>query len=230
MKPRFSKNLTRRAVFQLSAAALFDWEPERPARAATSPRLYVQPLGRELAEDDVALVQRALRIMTGMQTHLLPRVELPAVAFYPPRHRYRAERLLDYLDTRLPHDDGTRGMRILGLTGVDISTSKGPYPDWGVVGLGRMGGASCVISAFRCRMKANDPTQVRERLAKAAVHETGHTLGLEHCPTRGCLMEDAGGRVATFDRELDFCGHCRDLLSAAGRPLPPSPELPWSRR
>jgi archaemetzincin len=194
--------------------------------AAVGPgRLYLQPLGGQLPGEDVELVRAALGAMIGMETRLLPRAELPPAAFYPPRRRYRAERLLDFLDGRLPPD----GTRILGLTGVDISTTKGRFADWGLLGLGRIGGASSVISAFRCRMNSTGAVNARQRLAKVAVHEAGHTLGLEHCPTRGCLMEDAEGRVATCDREYDFCDRCRGLLTAAGRPLPPSPKIPWPR-
>jgi archaemetzincin len=186
---------------------------------------YLQPLGGELPAGDVELVRRALTEIIGMETRLLPRAELPAAAFYPPRRRYRAEKLLDFLDGRLPPD----GTRILGLTGVDISTTKGRFTDWGLLGLGRIGGASSVISEFRCRMRSPGAANTRERLAKVAVHEAGHTLGLEHCPTRGCLMEDAEGQVATCDREYDFCPRCRGLLAAAGRPLPASPRIPWPR-
>jgi len=187
--------------------------------------LYLQPLGGELPAEDVELVRQALTELIGMETRLLPRADLPARAFYPPRRRYRAEKLLDFLDGRLPSD----GTRILGLTGVDISTTKGRFVDWGLLGLGRIGGASSVISEFRCRMRSPGPANARQRLAKVAVHEAGHTLGLEHCPTHGCLMEDAEGEVATCDREYDFCQRCRRLLAAAGRPLPPSPKLPWPR-
>jgi archaemetzincin len=187
--------------------------------------LYIQPLGRELPAEDVALVKTALEAMIGLETKLLSREDLPAAAFYPLRRRYRAEKVLDHLDARLPPD----GARILGLTGVDISTTKGRVTDWGVLGLGRIDGASSVISEFRCRMKSRGAAHARERLAKVAVHEAGHTLGLQHCPTRGCLMEDAEGRVATCDREYDFCARCRGLLAAAGRPLPPSPKIPWPR-
>jgi archaemetzincin len=175
--------------------------------------------------EDIDLVRRALTAILGLETRVLRGAELPAAAFYPARRRYRADKLLDFLDGRLP----AGGARILGLTGADISTTKGPYADWGVLGLGRIGGASSVISEFRCRMKSRGPGHARERLAKVAVHEAGHTLGLEHCPTRGCLMEDAAGKVATCDREYDFCDRCRRLAATAGWPLPASPKIPWSR-
>ena len=201
--------------------------PVRRAAAAAPARrlLYLQPLGVELPAEDVALVREALTGIIGSETRLLPRAQLPPAAYYPPRRRYRAEKLLDFLDARLPPD----GARILGLTGVDISTTKGAVFDWGLLGLGRLDGASSVISEFRCRMRARGLVHARERLGKVAVHEAGHTLGLPHCPTRGCLMEDAEGRVATCDREYDFCARCRGLLAAAGRPLPPSPRIPWPR-
>lgn len=197
----------------------------RGGRAASSAPLYLQPLGSALPRADTDLVETALRQLLGADVRRLDAVAMPAAAYYPPRRRYRAERLLDYLNTRLPAGGG----RILGLTGVDISTTKDPYPDWGVLGLGELPGTATVISAFRCRKKARSAQHARERLAKVAVHEIGHTLGLDHCPTVGCLMEDAGGKVATCDREYDFCARCRSLLAQAGRALPAQPAIPWPR-
>jgi archaemetzincin len=219
---------TRRTLLNLGLAMLGTAAAgSRAARAAGGRRvLYLQPLGADLPAADVALVKTALEGIVGIEVGLLAREPLPAAAFYRPRRRYRADGLLDFLDRRLPPD----GVRILGLTGADISTTKGSVFDWGVLGLGRIDGASCVISEFRCRMKSNGPAHARERLAKVAVHEIGHTLGLPHCPTRGCLMEDAEGQVATCDREYDFCElRCRPRLAAAGRALPRSPTIPWPR-
>ena len=186
--------------------------------------LYIQPLGDELPQVDVELVRRALVTFTGLTVKLLPKVALPDRAFYKPRQRYRAEKLLDLLEQKLPKD----GYRILGLTGVDISTTKDKVYDWGIVGLATIDGTACVISSFRCKMTARDARHTRERLAKAAVHEIGHTLGLDHCPVRTCLMEDARGLVRTFDREKDLCPKCRARLKELGRALPDKPDIPWS--
>lgn len=186
--------------------------------------LYIQPMG-SCARPDRATerVVTALKELYAIDVRLLPCVELPERAYYPPRRRYRAERLLDFLRKRMPEG----GWRILGLTAVDISTTKDQYVDWGVMGLGELPGTASVISSFRCRKKIRDTLHGDERLAKVAVHEVGHTLGLDHCPHRGCLMEDAQGKVNTADRENDLCPSCRARLAAAGMKLPATPAPPW---
>lgn len=213
-------------VAALAALGLAPAVAQEPVALPTRNVIYLQPLGPELPEEDVALVRDALARFYGLPVRALPRVELPAAAWYAPRKRHRAEKILDFLDPRLPPD----GARILGLTGADISTTKGAVYDWGVLGLGEMPGRACVISAFRCHKTARDAQHARVRLAKVAVHEVGHTLGLPHCPTRGCLMEDAQGKVATCDREVDLCPRCRAALERTGHHIPPHPEIPWAGR
>ena len=192
-----------------------------PSRA-----LYVQPLGN--CPDQVrgvADVVTALRAFFPIEVRVLDCQALPRAAYYPPRKRYRAERLLAYLNQRMPKD----GWRILGLTAVDISTTKDNYPDWGVMGLGELPGTATVISSFRCRKKARNEAHAAIRLAKVAVHEIGHTLGLPHCPTHGCLMEDAMGKVITTDGELDFCPRCRALAKRNGFAITDEPAAAWLR-
>ncbi len=187
--------------------------------------IYVQPMGRSLPQRDVVAVKKALVAFTGLEVRLLKRVPMPKAAWYRPRRRWRAEKLLDFLAPRLPAD----GLRILGLAAADISTTKGAVHDWGVIGLATLDGRACVISRFRCRKRSRGAAHARIRLAKTAVHEIGHTLGLDHCPTRGCLMEDARGKVATTDGEYDYCPRCRKRLHDSGYRLPPKPKIPWPR-
>lgn len=231
MRP--GQSITRRALVRrafIGTAVLCADAFSSRGRAQEPPRfgrkpLYIQPLGAELPEEDVALVGLALREFFGLQVRLLPRVELPQSAYYAARKRYRADRLLDFLEPRLPAD----GERILGLTAADISTTKGKVYDWGVLGLGSIDGAAGVLSAYRCHKKSRGLEHARQRLGKVAVHETGHTLGLQHCTTPGCLMHDGEGSVLTSDTEYDLCSRCRTILARSGRAIPQAPHIPWPR-
>lgn len=187
--------------------------------------LCIQPLGSSLERSALQEVVTALREFYGLRVKLLSRKALPAFAWYPPRRRYRAEKLLRYLGQLRP----ANAFLIMGLTAVDISTTKGRYPDWGILGLATLDGSCCVISMYRCVLGSRSRVHARHRLAKCAVHEVGHNLGLEHCPTRGCLMEDARGTNKTLDREYLLCPRCRRLLTARGYGLPPNPRPPWPK-
>jgi archaemetzincin len=187
--------------------------------------LHIQPLGAEIPNEDMALVEQALVGFYNVQIRVLPRVNLPEHAYYEPRRRYRAEKILPFLLEKLPNAND----RILGLTGVDISTDKGSIKDWGILGLASLGGKECIISSFRCHKLPRQGTSASILLAKVAVHEVGHTLGLDHCNTRGCLMEDAGGLARTCNREFDICPRCRSMLRACGYIIPDRSLIPWPR-
>jgi archaemetzincin len=207
-------------------------QPAPPADAATEPepqpalQVYIQPLGAELPDASVEFVRRSLLAFYDLEVLVLDRVELPAWALNRTKTRYRAEKLLELLDRRLPPG----GFRILGLTSADISTTKGKIADWGILGLATIDGHACVISTFRTRRRAKSEEHARIRLGKTAVHEIGHTLGLSHCPNQGCLMQDARGTVLTTDGEYDLCADCRAELVRRGHRLAPSDTpIPWPR-
>ncbi|HEY5956347.1 MAG TPA: hypothetical protein VIV60_07345 [Polyangiaceae bacterium] len=188
-------------------------------------RLVLLPLGTELPARDVEFVSRCLETFYNFRVDILDRSDLPKSAYYSPRQRYRADKLLDYLDRVAPAD----ATRILGLTGVDISTTRGSVYDWGVLGLASIDGRVGVLSKLRCSRGTKTVEEALYRFGKTAVHELGHTLGLQHCPRLGCLMEDAKGTVLTTDREYDLCPSCRARLESHGRAALLHPNIPWPK-
>jgi archaemetzincin len=154
-------------------------------------------------------VKAGIKKMYGNVTvKVLPEKKLPYYAFYKPRNRYRAEKILNYLDTLQG-----KHTKIIGLTTKDISTTKGDYPDWGIFGLGEINGKTCVVSTFRLKKKNSKRSLFLQRLVKVVNHELGHCFGFDHCPQKDCLMEDAKGTIKTVDSSDGyFCSKCKKML------------------
>ena len=131
---------------------------------------------------------------------------LPVSSFNKARNRYRADILIESL-ARFADKETV----VIGLTHHDISTTKAPYPDWGVMGLGYQPGSSCVVSTYRFKRKNLN------ELYKVALHELGHNSGLPHCEDDHCYMRDANGGYP-LDQLTGFCTSCRtDLLQRVWR-------------
>lgn len=166
------------------------------APALARPCVAIQPLGPVKASD-LARVKSGILALYAVDVEVLPEKPLPKVAYYKPRDRYKADKLLDVLAAETPE----RFTKVIGLTVRDISATKGEIDDWGIFGLGLLGDRPCVVSTFRLRAgKASDEV-FQARLVKVVNHELGHTFGLDHCPTVGCIMQDAAGKIATVDGE-----------------------------
>ena len=132
---------------------------------------------------------------------------LPQAAFYKPRNRYRASVLLKSIDSYKGFD------KIIGITSKDISTTKDNIYDWGITGLAKSPGRSCIISTYR--IKTPNKVLFNDRFIKVALHELGHTMGLPHCTfSSTCFMEAAEGTIKSVDRETRYlCSNCKKLIS-----------------
>jgi archaemetzincin len=175
------------------------------------PVIAIQPLGKfdiQLAEK----IREKIAAAYDVETVMLTGRELPAAAYYSARGRYRAEKLALFLD-----NIDTQHSKVLGLTELDISTTKPPYEDWGIFGLAYVGKRPCVISTYRLgrgRQARVGQDLFFHRLMKVIYHELGHTFGLDHCPHQGCIMEDCQGTIRIVDRMNGFCPECKKKLGA----------------
>ncbi|RYD30228.1 MAG: hypothetical protein EOP87_16970, partial [Verrucomicrobiaceae bacterium] len=154
-------------------------------------------------------VKEGIAALYAVTVEVLPEKPLPKVAYYKPRDRYKADRILVEISGQEP----ATAHRILALTTRDISTTTEKSEDWGIMGLGEVGGRTCVVSTFRLRKGKADETLFAARLVKVVNHELGHTFDLDHCAVAGCLMQDAKGKIATMDGESGRpCAACAAQL------------------
>ena len=170
--------------------------------------IAVQPLGAA-SQAEVLAVSKSLTGTYTAKVVTLPSKPFPHAALYTPRNRYRADTLLTWLAKE------PVGERVVGVSARDISTTNGKHADWGVFGLGQMPGTSCVVSSFRLGKRGSQ--LALERLGRVAIHEVGHTYGLDHCPASACIMSDAEGGIKSVDRGKAFCEKCRQSLGTALR-------------
>lgn len=150
---------------------------------------------------------------------ILPSQQLPKAAYTTVNtSRYRADSILDIIDRNTEMDQYDF---VLALTEKDISCTKNKEPkakylDWGIFGLGQRPGQVCVVSTFRLWSRnANEKTMI-DRFVKICCHEIGHNLGLPHCPTKGCIMQDANETIVTVDEEiLMLCDDCKNKIKSS---------------
>ncbi|WP_164017643.1 archaemetzincin [Pyxidicoccus trucidator] len=190
----------------------------RPARAEPPPApervVAILPFG-SVSQDILDRVAQALQERLHVQVRFEPQRELPKAAWYAPRRRWRAEKLLEAIDADPPKG----AWKVVAITEAEISTTKDDIPDWGIAGLGSLSGQSCVLSTRIYRKHSKTQAVLLRRMEDLAVHEFGHTLGFDHCETEGCVMSDAKGKaVSSADSSTGhYCARCLGLLSPEDR-------------
>lgn len=135
-------------------------------------------------------------------------IPFPDSAYYAPRNRYKADKLVKYLRQlqTSPSD------LVVGFSPKDISDRVHGYDDFGVMGWTRHSLHSSVVSTHRLA----DKSKLQSDFLKLVLHELGHADGLPHCKNSvSCYMRDANKQ--NHFPELDgFCDKCATHLSKRG--------------
>lgn len=138
----------------------------------------------------------------GIQARLYRHADRPYHAFDPRRGQHSSTAILKWIVGR-DHP----GHRTLAITDADLFIPVLTF----VYGEAQLGGRAAVVSTARLWIQSggrHDPTVVKDRIIKECVHELGHTFGLLHCDTPGCVMTRSVNLIEVDAKSMTLCGSC----------------------
>ena len=153
----------------------------------------------------VQVVAGHMEGLMGLPTKVAPPLPEPDYALIPSRRQYDVSKILKAFTQDVP----ANSLR-LALTAVDLCLPMLSH----VFGQAQVGGRVMVISTHRLGGRGGEPgglgslERSYDRLAKIAIHETGHVLGVRHCRVRGCVMNFSLELEHLDGLEMSFCPEC----------------------
>jgi archaemetzincin len=146
-------------------------------------------------------------------TTIREEVPLPREAFDESRKQHRSDIILGLVRRYAGEKGGFD--RVLGVVDVDIFVPRLNF----VFGEADCDGRAALVSLWRLRPEyyGDLPSEqlFYERSLKEAVHELGHTLGLEHCSNVFCVMHFSNSIYDTDVKHSLFCERCSVKAEAA---------------
>lgn len=127
-------------------------------------------------------------------------ISVPQRAYNQRRDQYMADILFKELYQ-------FEGERVLGITDTDIYR----YVLRCVYGVADLPGRIALISLYRLHV-TQSKQQYQQRMNKLAIHELGHTHGLEHCKRPRCVMQFSASLEHLDASSAAFCDTCKTKL------------------
>ncbi|MCS7171220.1 MAG: archaemetzincin family Zn-dependent metalloprotease [Aquificaceae bacterium] len=120
----------------------------------------------------------------------------------PVRKQYCAGKLLEYI-SRVYFPDM---LKLIAIFPFDLYEEGLNF----VFGIAQLGGTYAVVSTYRLF----DPNErlYFERIFKEVNHELGHSFGLTHCKTLGCVMNFSNSLWEVDAKGRFFCEKCNKIL------------------
>jgi archaemetzincin len=170
--------------------------------------IMLVPIGMD-EKDFLIVLEGELERVFDFQVRIVNRLEIPANSYNPRRNQYQAALFLTALRRYL---NPQINEKVLGITDKDLYVEGLNF----VFGQAEFPGSYAVISFARLHQSFYDFPEDRilffKRVVKEAVHELGHTFGLEHCPNSDCVMFFSNSLHDTDRKNDEFCKPCKTRL------------------
>lgn len=200
-----------RSLLIISLFASLIFFPDFSGAKAMDERVYIVPAGT-VDKEIIAKIKDRLPGSLHMKTKVIidQPLKMPEAAYDPSRKQYDARKALDEAARNIPL--ATSMERGLVIIDADLYASELNF----VFGLADAKKGVCIVALARLRNEfyglKPDERLFIERVIKEAVHELGHSYGLDHCPRPKCVMFFSNSLQDT-DRKRDaFCVDCRMKL------------------
>jgi archaemetzincin len=168
--------------------------------------IWLQPLG-DVDVNTLEALKSGLKDTFGCLIAINPARPLPSEAFNRSRKQYLSDDLLELMKASQQRD-----RRILGVTVANIYTEGLNF----LFGQADSSSGVAVISLHALRQSyyglPEDSGLFQERALKEAVHEIGHTFGLDHCLDGYCIMHFSNSLLDTDIKKPSFCTRCQPKL------------------
>ncbi len=169
---------------------------------------YLIPIG-EIEAEALAYLQNNLSQVFTMSCQVIDPIDIPPEAYESRRGQYYSPFILEKILDSAPDDYH----RILGIVDVDLYVHGLNF----IFGQADLQHGITIISLIRLRQEyyglPPDKKLFYLRMLKEAVHELGHTYGLDHCTNYRCVMYFSNSLQHTDRKGVDFCRQCKRKLN-----------------
>jgi len=160
--------------------------------------IHIQPLGK-VKKSNLQTIKSSIETFYGIRCVIKPSVGIKEGLLIDDEGAYDAIKIMSKYDDE---------ERVVFVTEKRIS-KKSLEEGVGLNGVARYWGDKMVVSTFHMRRFYGNSKSFRDDLTNTALHEVGHTFGLDHCNAKRCVMFTSDTYHAPVDaRKLTLCNNC----------------------